>query len=95
MGLQNFPHLPRDNKDVAEKRSKLGDTLPPPFKGIFINFNKFATGSTCIDKIEMFMKGFLGYQVEDQHQHDIQEYMVNNLEDYERTVQETLSKGIF
>ena len=66
-----------------------------PFKGIFINFNKFATGSTCIDKIEMFMKGFLGYQVEDQHQHDIQEYMVNNLEDYERTVQETLSKGIF
>ena len=34
MGLQNFPHLPRDNKDVAEKRSKLVGTLPPLLSSI-------------------------------------------------------------
>ena len=61
-----------------------------PFNWLFINFNEF-----CIGKLEMFMKGFLGFQVEEQHKRAIQEYMVNNLEDYERTVPETLSEGIF
>ena len=43
-------------------------------------------------KALMFLKSNWSH---DQHKRDIHEYMVNNPEDYERKVHDTLAKGVF